>query len=384
MLVAGSSDSAVMSDSARAYKSVLAASSLPVPSDSARWGSARAASDSSSPYLADSALARTSSVVLYDSPSHSDSARAGASARLLHDSPALIDGAATGSGAQINAGDVLSVSDSSAYGVSDLPAMDPGTAYPAGDSSSSGGGAGRIGAPVGGSGSVGIKHAAIHAASYERCSDEPRVTVIASPPEIAVTVEQSGTRIAAQPSGRAADAPNSSVWAAPLLPDAQRLHIQAVLHRGGPATGDYRHLDMDSCSGSVRYTEFGAPVAEQSPERDELSQADPPARLEPAAEPPARAAAELGVGAEPALTPETKAAPPAPGPGETAGLEDAPIFPMPEMRDLTREPPAEAPATARQEPAALEPWHAAAAVLAAAALLAVLEKRRRSTARLRA
>ena len=389
------SDSPAPSDSARAYKSSFPASSLPAPFDSARWGSARSASDSSSPTIADSALARVSSVAESDSPVLADSARAGASAALLSDSPVLSDGAATGAHPTVNARDLPSVSDSAAH-LARAPAPEErGTAGPA---RTSGGGGGA----VRGAGNVGVELATIHAVLYERCSDEPRVTVIASPSEAAVTVEQEGTRIAAQPSGATraehsgqdrwqegtriaaqpsgltADAPDSSVWTAPLSPDAQRLHIHAVPYRGGPATGDSQSVNTESCSGSVRFTAFGALPDVRAPEP-----AEPPAVRAGPPEPEDAAATTDAPGpsadSAPAAAPKT-------GPPPTAAQADAPEPAAPAQgrpADLEAEPPAPKTETARDAPdllrepraeqaePAFELWYvAAAAALAAAALAA--------------
>ena len=365
------SSSPAPSDSARAYKSSFPASSLAAPFDSARWGSARNASDSSSPTIADSALARVSSVAESDSPVLADSARAGASAALLSDSPVLRDGAATGAHPTVNARDLPSVSDSAAH-LARAPAPEErGTAGPA---RTSGGGGGA----VRGAGSVGVDLTTIHAVLYERCSDEPRVTVIASPPEAAVTVEQEGTRIAAQPSGLTADAPDSSVWTAPLLPDAQRLHVHAVPYRGGPATGDSQIVDTESCSGSVRFTAFGALPDVRAPEP-----AAPPAVRAGPPEPEDAGATTDAPGPRadtaPAAAPKTGSPPTAAPAGareSAAPAQDGPA-------DLGAEPPAPKTETARdapdllrepREPAqaapAFELWHAAAAAALAAAALA--------------
>ena len=368
------SDTAVLADSARAYKSAMPASSAPAQSESVRWQSARAAFDSDSPVLADSAAARLSSAAKSDSPALSDSARAGASAKLLYDSPALRDGAATGlPRPPVSAADLPSVSDGARHAASG-PAPD--------------GAAPRIsGVPARGTGSVGVELAVIHSVSYERCSEEPYAAVTVSPSgQVAVTVEQAGTITAARQSDRGGGAPDSSVWTAPIMQDAASLQIRAVLHRGAPATGDSQSLETDSCSGFVKYTAFGGPVA-AGPAADpapEEPPAEPSARLELPAEAASEAAEPEPGGTETAQaqTTENKTEP-AVTPAESE-IRPAPIAeperpPAPgaetfrDYSDLTREPAAQAPE--RAMPAV---WYAAAAaVVAAVAVLAVLARRYR-------
>ena len=246
---------------------------MPAQSDSARWGSARAASDSSSPTLADSALARVSSTARSDSPVLSDSARAGASARLLSDSPALSDGATAGLHAPINAGDSLSVSDGAAFESSGSAA--PGGARTVSPGGSSGGGGGGVGSvPTQSSGNVGVRPALIHAVSYDRCSDEPYAEVTTSSSErTVVTLVQAGARTVAYPAG-ASGALDSSVWRASILSDAMSLEIRAAVHSGSHVSEDTKYLDLGSCSGTVRFTALGTlPTAEtRAPEPD----AEPP------------------------------------------------------------------------------------------------------------
>ena len=369
------SDTAVFSDSARTYKSAFGASSLPAPSESVRWQSARAAFDSDSPVLADSATARLSSAAKSDSPALSDSARAGASAKLLSDSPALRDGAATGlPRPPVSAADLPSVSDGAEHAASG-PA--PVEAAPA---RSSGGGGGEGSGPARGSGSSGLEPAVIHAVSYDRCSDEPRAEVTASPSErTIVTLEQAGARTVAHPSGQRAGAPDSAVWTAPILPGERSLLVRAV-HQSTQDVVDSRQLDLDSCSGSVRFTAFGpAPASGATPAAErplpEEPAAKPPLPEEDRAEP---ARSESGAGPE---TPPAGAAPPESEEAPAAAQPEPEASPSP-APDLTREPAAEPEIeSASRAPAvqALEPWHAAAVAAAGAAgiLLAVMLARRR-------
>ncbi len=361
------SDSQAPSDSARAYKSSFPASSLQAPFDSARWGSARNASDSSSPTIADSALARVSSVAESDSPVLADSARAGASAILLSDSPVLGDGAATGSRASANAGDAPSVSDGAVHG-------EPAPAEPVPDPPGPGA-AGRPADIARGPGGTGIALAVIHAVSYERCSEVPHARVAASPSHAAVTLEQAGAVTAARPVGQPYGAPDSAVWEAPILPDAALLEIRAA-HRGGQAAGVSQIVDTESCSGSVRFTAFGALPDVRAPEP-----AAPPAAGAGPPEPEDAGATTDAPGprasSAPAATPKTGSPPttaPSDAPESAAPAPDGP-------GDLEAEPPAPKTATAQDAPVllreprepgraapAFELWHAAvAAGLAAAA-----------------
>ena len=369
MRVSASSDSSVFTDSARAYKSVFGASGLLAPSDSARWQSARAAFDSDSPVLADSATARLSSAAKSDSPALSDSARAGASARLLSDSPALRDGAATGlPRPPVIAADAPSVSDGARHAASG-PA--PDDAAPARVSVGGGG-------PARGTGGSGIATAVIHAVSYERCSDEPRAEVTASPSErTIVTLEQAGARTVAHPSEQRAGAPDSAVWTAPILPGERSLLVRAV-HQSTQGVVDSRQLDLDSCSGSVRFTAFGqAPAAPAPPPAVRPLPEEPPAERPPPEEDRAEPARpEAGAGPE---TPQAEAEPPESGHTPAAAQPEPEARPPP-APDLTREPAAEPGIESSQAPAvqALEPWHAAAAAAGAAGiLLAVMLARRR-------
>ena len=362
------SDSPTASDSARAYKSALAGSSAPSASDSAGYGSMRAASGSDSPVLADSALARLSSAARTDSLAVSDSVRAGASARLLSDSPALSDIASTGTRASANAGDAPSVSDVAVHGEPAPP--EPITAPPGP------GGAGQPADIARGSGRTGIALAVIHAVSYERCSEAPYARVAASPSEqTVVTLEQAGAVTAARQVGQPYGAPDSAVWEAPILPDAALLEIRAA-HRGGQAAGVSQIVDTESCSGSVRFTAFGALPDVRAPEP-----AAPPAAGAGPPEPEDAGATTDAPGhrasSAPAATPKTGSPPttaPADAPESAAPAPDGP-------GDLEAEPPAPKTATAQDAPdllreprepgraaPAFELWHAAvAAGLAAAA-----------------
>jgi len=383
-LTSSSTDASMLSDSARAFKSAFAASGAPILSDSVQWGSARTASGSDSPVLSDSALARLSSVAESDSPALSDSARAGVSARLLRDSPALSDSAATGQPRPpVSAGDAPSVSDGAAY-ESAAPAPAPTPApTPAGGGADparvSGGG------PARGSGGVGIALAVIHSVSYDRCSDEPHVSVTASPPGgIAVTLERAGAVTTAHPTGQRAGAPDSAVWEASISSDARSLHVRAA----NQASSDSQRLDMDSCSGFVRFTAFGAPAAATSASgaqqagRDlEPEDAGPPAGPtdEPAPTPYSEPVSERPP--EPAAGPTDEPAPlrdePAPDPPAVAQNAETATGEGRAAPDLTSEPRAAAPA--RAEPAANDVWYAAAAAAAAgAALLAAIVAKRRS------
>ena len=364
------SDSSVFSDSARAYKSAFGASSLPATSESVRWQSARAAFDSDSPVLTDSATARLSSAAKSDSPALSDSARAGASARLLSDSPALRDDAATGlPRPPVSAADLPSVSDGARHAASG-PA--PDDAVPA---RVSGGGGG----PARGPGGYGIATAVIHAVSYERCSDEPRVEVTASPSErTIVTLEQASARTVAHPSEQRAGAPDSAVWTAPILPDARSLLVRAV-HQSTQDVVDSRQLDLDSCSDSVRFTAFGPAPASGATPAAELPLPEEPATERPLPEEHRAEPARLESGAGPE-TPPARAAPPESEEAPAAAQPEPEASPSP-APDLTREPAAEPGIeSASRAPAvqALEPWHAAAAAAGAAGiLLAVMLARRR-------
>ena len=374
------SNSLAPSDSARAYKSALTASSAPFASDSARHGSMRAASDSDSPVLADSALARISSIAESDSPVLADSARAGASAMLLSDSPGVLDGAATGQHPKTLAGDAPSVSDGASHEASAARAADAGAAT--GWGGRQGGQQGPTGGPALGSGDTGTDLAVIHAVSYDRCSDEPYVEVVASPAaRTVVTIEQASTATVAHQAGQRAGAPDSAVWTAPILPDARSLQIRAA-HHGDPVTDDRRSVDTGSCSGSVKFTPFDSlpgpapPAPPPGPEAQPAERRAGPPEVAPPAGPAGSATAPP---AEPArqaaeLQPEQGREPAAPA--EPAQSEE------PTAADLTREPRAGAPAekpAEKAEPGSPPLWYAAAAAVAAAAV-AVLAKRRRARA----
>ena len=374
------SNSLAPSDSARAYKSALTASSAPFASDSARHGSMRAASDSDSPVLADSALARISSIAESDSPVLADSARAGASAMLLSDSPGVLDGAATGQHPKTLAGDAPSVSDGASHEASAARAADAGAAT--GWGGRQGGQQGPTGGPALGSGDTGTDLAVIHAVSYDRCSDEPYVEVVASPAaRTVVTIEQASTATVAHQAGQRAGAPDSAVWTAPILPDARSLQIRAA-HHGDPVTDDRRSVDTGSCSGSVKFTPFDSlpgpapPAPPPGPEAQPAERRAGPPEVAPPARPAGSAAAPP---AEPArqaaeLQPEQGREPAAPA--EPAQSEE------PTAADLTREPRAGASAekpAEKAEPGSPPLWYAAAAAVAAAAV-AVLAKRRRARA----
>ena len=402
-LMSSSTDASMLSDSARAFKSAFPASGAPILSDSVQWGSARNASGSDSPVLADSALARLSSVAGSDSPALSDSARAGVSARLLRDSPALSDGAATGPPRPpVSAVDAPSVSAGAAYesaAPAPAPAPAPGQA-PAPAPAGGGADPPRVsgGGPSRGSGGVGIGLAVVHAVSYDRCSDEPYASVTASPSVgIAVTIEQAGAAAAARPTGQRADAPDSAVWQAPILPDARSLHVRAA----NQASTDSQRLDMDSCSGFVRFTAFGAPTAAPGAQQSgrDLEPQDaappdgraPPLHGEPVSERPTAPTGQQDDRAPPPYSEPVSERPAAAPPDGRAPLRAEPAPDLPAVAqnadtaageerpasDLTSEPRAAAPA--RAEPAANDVWYAAAAAAAAgAALLAALVAKSRA------
>ena len=291
-LASSYADAAAVSDSARVYKSGLAPQSLPALSDQLRWGSVRVAGAQDSPVSSDSARAYQSSATTEDAPVHYSSARAGKTTAIEHDAPRFSDASFIGRPPEV-AGDLPDVRDGVSFYVGDLFELDGedldadvGATDPAlhdtigSDIEPPDGGSGEPELPRRGSGSVGVATVSVHGASWDACSQDPHVLVVAGPDcgNVTVTISQQGGLSAARPTGDTGAPPDSCVWRAPVNPDVQEVQIRAI--HGRTATSDERTLAMDSCSGWVPFTPFAV-------------QAGPPAVSAPAVSEPNLAAPAL-------------------------------------------------------------------------------------------
>ena len=164
-------------------------------------------------------------------------------------------------------------------GLDDLPPDYPGLDDMSSDQASSGdeplaGGSGAPEPPRRGSGSVGAVTVSVHGASWDMCSQDPHVLVVAGPDcgNVAVTISQQGGFFTARQTGATGAPPDSCVWRAPVNPDVQEVQIRAA--HGRAATSDERTLVMDSCSGWAPFTPFA--VRAGPPMQDsELAPAEP-------------------------------------------------------------------------------------------------------------
>ena len=388
------SDQAVVSGSARAYKSGTSASDAPAASDGVQWGSMRAASGSDSPGAHDSARAYKSSAQAEDVPAHASGARAGRTAAIVTDAPQVSDGAATGQPPAV-AADRPALYDNVILYVEGPEPQGGGkeTMRPGGDGGGDGGmvdagvnagGGGRggsaggsrggsgaggnndAGPALGGSGNTGVATVAIHGVSWDRCSEDPHVLVVAGPGcELGVTLSEQGGLAAAEATGVPGAPPDSCVWRAPVSAEAREVSVRAV--HAGTAISDTRTLSMDSCSGWAPFTPFaeraGIPVHAASETQDSVKEAPVQEHKEEITElPPVQ------------VPPASPAQPPAP----PASPPPATPPPRPGGADLTTEPGAAdsilpaGPEADRQEPGAdAVLWAGAAAAGALAAGLAL-------------